>query len=136
MVTSIVYLLLEGDMHEDKGFKIENRIREFNSYIHSNIPNNIPKVHRDLRIRLLDESYNLLHYMYEAEFNKGNIRSKNINEMLVTIALIDYCLDQILTLGAVSHKKMDSALRLLAEIKLLSNGWKKSMETNEEKKNY
>ena len=34
----------------------------------------IPAVHRDLRIRYLDEIYHLISLIYYAAYNKGNIR--------------------------------------------------------------
>ena len=83
-------------MNSDKDFILLKKISIFNEYVDEYIVSLIPNVHRNVRIHLLDEIYNLQKYLYEAIYNKGNIRSKYINEMIVSISLIDNLFRSIL----------------------------------------
>lgn len=60
----------------------------------NNITFAIPSVHRDIRIKLLDESYSLIKTLLYATYNKGNIRSKYINDLIVNISMLDFILDE------------------------------------------
>lgn len=121
-------------MHHDNNFRLENKIKEFTSYVENYITNNIPKVHRSRKIHLEDECYNLIKYLYEAIYTKGNIRAKRINEMLVTVSLIDHLLEQVKQDSSVEKKKLENAIFKLAEIKNMIKGWKVAHDS-EEKKN-
>ena len=46
-------------MHPDKVFKIYTEIINYNRYVRTYISSMIPIIHRDLRIHLMDEIYNL-----------------------------------------------------------------------------
>ena len=83
-------------MNSDNDFILLKKISIFNEYVDEYIVSLIPNVHRNVRIHLLDEIYNLQKYLYEAIYNKGNIRSKYINEMIVSISLIDNLFRSIL----------------------------------------
>lgn len=121
-------------MHHDNNFRLENRIKEFDCYVSTFISNNIPKVHRSRKIHLEDECYNLIKYLYEAIYTKGNIRAKCLNEMLVTVSLLDHLLEQVKQETSVDKKKIENAISKLAEIKNMIKGWKATHES-EEKKN-
>lgn len=58
-------------MNENNDFILLKKINIFNDYINEYIIPLIPSVHRDVRIHLLDETYELLKYLYEAIYNKG-----------------------------------------------------------------
>lgn len=118
-------------MHEDKDFKLYTKILQYDKYIRKYVVVNIPKVHRDLRIRLLDESYNLIRYLYEAEYTKGNIRLKNITEMLVTLSLLDFLTTEILEVSKNNNKYIEKSINLLTEIKNMTYSWRKNPEPNE-----
>jgi len=120
-------------MPEEKSFKLYNKVLQYNKYIRKYILISIPKIHRDLKIRMADESYNLTRYLYEAEFTKGNIRLKNINEMLVTISMLDFITTELLDIKDVNKKHLESSIRLLTEIKNMSYAWHNNPEpkTNE-----
>lgn len=118
-------------MHEDKEFKLYSKVLQYDKYIRKYIITAIPKVHRDLKIRLVDEAYNLTRYLYEAEYTKGNIRVKNITEMLVSISMLDFVTSEIMDINVISKKHVESSIRLLAEIKNMTYSWKKNPEPNE-----
>lgn len=120
-------------MHEDKSFKLYNKILQYDKYIRKNIVPTIPKVHRDLKIRLVDESYNLIRYLHQAEYTKGNIRIKNITEMLVTISMLDFVISEIMEIASINKKHVESSIRLLAEIKNMTYSWRKNPEPNDTK---
>ena len=122
-------------MHEDKGFKLYNKVLQYNKYVRKYIIHTIPKVHRDLKIKLLDESYNLMRYLFEAEFTKGNIRVKNITEMLVTISMIDFITSGLFDIKETNKKHLESSVRLLTEIKNMTYSWKRNPEPNETREN-
>ena len=48
--------------------------------------------------------------------------------MLVSISLIDNLLDQVKGLNCVPNKKIDNSFSLLTDIKILVQGWKKSVD--------
>lgn len=122
-------------MHEDKSFRLYNKVLQYDKYIRRNILPTIPKVHRDLKIRLVDESYNLVRYLHEAEYTKGNIRVKNITEMLVTISMLDFITNEISEITSINKKHIESSIRLLTEIKNMTYSWRKNPEPNESKTN-
>lgn len=112
-------------------FKIFNKAQEFDNYIREQIIPTIPSVHRDLKIHILDESYNLIKILLFASFNKGNIRYKYIKDIIVTISLLDYLLGII---GKYNNnkKKCLSAIKMLADVKNMIYAWKSNIE-NEKK---
>ena len=114
---------------DNSDFQIENKIKNLVAYIEKYIVCSIPKVHCNLRIHLEDECYNLVKYLYEAVWTKGNIRVKNITAILVTVSLLDYLLDEVKNLNCVPNKKIDNSLSLLTDIKILVQGWKKSVDS-------
>lgn len=119
-------------IHNSSNFQIENKIGEFNTYIRKYIIPAIPKVHTNLKIKLEDESFNMIRCMYSAIWTKGNIKSKNITEILIGISVIDYLIENIKELKFVSSARIINSISLLTDIKILVQGWKKSVE-NESK---
>ena len=112
-------------MHQSSIFHLETAIKDFDKYIIMYISSNIPKVRRNLKIHLEDECYNLVRYLYEAIYTKGNIRAKNITEMLVICSLIE---DK-----NINKKKLENSIFKLTEIKNMTRGWKESHEQKEKK---
>lgn len=109
-------------------FKLYNKILDYNSYVRKYVVINIPSVHRDIRIRFLDETYNLVRLLYQAIYTKGNIRQKNIVEMQVTISLLDYLTSEIYNLNCVKRHSLDVSIDKLSEIKNIIFAWKKKEE--------
>ena len=52
-------------------FKLYNKVINYNRYIRKYVVNNIPNIHRDLRIHMLDENYNMIKCLYKSEYSKG-----------------------------------------------------------------
>lgn len=117
-------------MHNNNGFLIESKIKMFITYTDKYIISSIPKVHCYIRIHFEDECYNLVKHLYEAVWTKGNIRSKYITELLISISLLDFLIDQVRDLKCVNNKKIDNAISLLTDIKILVQGWKKTQEND------
>lgn len=65
---------------------------------------------------------------------RGNVRLKNLVEMLVTLSLIDHLLEQAKEEKSISRKKLEVAISQLVEIKNMTRAWKEGHE-NKEKKN-
>lgn len=120
-------------MHQSPIFHLETTIKNFDKYIQKYISNNISKVHRNLKIHLEDECYNLVKNLYEAVFTKGNIRSKNLVEMLITLSLIDHLLEQTKSVPSINKKKIEIAISQLVEIKNMTRAWKEGHEAKEKK---
>ena len=59
-------------------FKLYQEIIKYDKYIRRYVAPVIPSVHRDLKIHLLDESYNLERGLLEAQYTRGNIRMKHM----------------------------------------------------------
>ena len=113
-------------------FKMFNKAGMLDRYIRHDIIPTIPSVHRDLRIHLQDESYNLIKLLLSASFNKGNIRNKYINDLIITISLVDYLLGEISEVNN-SKKKCLTAIKMLSDIKNMVYAWKSNI--NNEKNN-
>lgn len=116
--------------HMNNNFAIYNQILEFRKYTRTYLLVNIPKVHSDIRIHFTDESYKLVELLYMAIYTKGNIRYKNITEMLVRISLLDMLLEEIKELKVVKSNYIHTTSAMLKEIQNMTFKWK----DNEEKK--
>lgn len=73
-----------------KDFIIYNKVKWLIDYTDVYIINSYSKVRISIKIKLQDNLYNLLENLIRSVVNKGNIRNKYINEMLVNIMLLDY----------------------------------------------
>ena len=110
-------------------FHLQKYIEEFNTYVHQYLSNNISKVHRNTKIHLDDECYNLIKNLYYSMATKGNIRSKYLVDMLVTVGLIDYLLGQLNSEKGIEKKKIEKAIGKLAIIKTSISGWRNTNES-------
>ena len=84
-------------MHKNNEFKLYTEILRYSKYIRQYVLANIPNVHRDLRIHLMDGVNGLLRNLVSAESTKGNIRMKYITEMIINIKMLDELIDQNLS---------------------------------------
>lgn len=111
-------------------FNILNKVNDYRNYVRINILTAIPAVHRDLRIRFCDESYNLAKYLFYATFSKGNVRMKYLIDMKVTISLLDMLSTDVLNYNLIPKKKILGSIKRLEVIKNIVYAW----IINEEKK--
>lgn len=114
----------------NKDFVIYNRILEFRKYTRNYLLVNIPKIHSDIRIHFTDESYKMVELLYNAIYTKGNIRNKNITEILVRISLLDMILEEIRNLKIVKSNYIHTSSNMLKEIQNIIFKWR----DNEERK--
>ena len=49
-------------MHQNSDFNLYNEVIKYERYIRKYVSNEIPAVHRDLRIHLMDECYYLIRF--------------------------------------------------------------------------
>ena len=122
-------------MHNNKDFNLYTRVVNYDEYLRINVATCIPNVQRDLRIHLLDESYNLLRSLYEAEYTKGNIRMKNITEMLVIISMLDFISAELLEYCPNKIRKIIKSIEMLTEIKNMTYSWRKNPEPDAKENN-
>lgn len=115
---------------EDHQFNIYNKILDYTIYLNQYIVSNIPNVHRDLRIHLLDETHFLAKNMFYAIYNKGNIRMKYLTDIQVNISILDMLTTELKHYKCISSQKITSSISKLSEIKNIIYAWK----LNEEKK--
>ena len=108
--------------------KIYNNIIALDILIREYIAISIPSIHRDIRIRLLDESYNLVKNFYETQYVKGNIRLKYITEILVSTSLLKYLLSIISDKLKVNREQLSNSEKILNDIKKLTIAWKRREE--------
>ena len=108
-------------------FKILNKVTTLDNYIRVNIIPTIPAVHRDLKIHLLDESYSSIKILLQTSFNKGKIRSKYLNDLIVNIALLDYLLGEVSEVNN-NKKKCLVAIKMLSDIKNMVYAWKSNID--------
>lgn len=104
------------------------RIADYDKYLRTYIIVNIPNIHRDIRIRFLDELYSLLRNMYLTLYTKGNVRIKHLTEMQVSVSLLDYLTNKIIDMDIVKKKYINTSIDKLADIKNIIFAWKKNEE--------
>lgn len=92
-------------------------------YLEEYVLVNIPKVHSSYRVGLENNIIDLNSNIIRANINVGNIRNKYQKEVLVNIAMIDLYLDLILDINVINKKKFMSSIRMLNEIRKMTNGW-------------
>ena len=117
-------------MHQDNEFRLFTKVNNYYSYVRTYVSNNIPNIHRDLRINLLEESYSLVRNIYNASYTKGNIRMKHLNEMLVNISMIDMLIEILINLLSKERKHLHNAIGMLTEIKNMVYAWKSNEENS------
>lgn len=104
-------------------FKLLNKSKLLLKYMESNILVNIPKVYSSYRRGIEDNVIGLNYNIIKANINTGNIRNKYQKEVLVNISMIDLYLDILLELNIISKKKFMTIIRMLNEIRKMTNGW-------------
>lgn len=124
------YMIQDNIDKKTVDFTLYNKVREFSNYVRLNIANNIPSVHRDMRIHLLDECYNLSSLLFGAVYNKGNIRMKYLVDMRIKLSLIDLLISDIRDLKIIKSKTINVAISKLAIIKNIVYGWVINEEKN------
>lgn len=107
----------------DVNFNLYNKIIDYSKYVRTNILVTIPIIHRDVKIHLADETYNLSKLLFLAVYNKGNVRMKYLVEMQATISCIDMLSTTIIDLKCCSIKKVKVSLKKLEEIKNIIYAW-------------
>ena len=107
----------------DVNFNLYNKIIDYSKYVRTNILVTIPIIHRDVKIHLADEIYNLSKLLFLAVYNKGNVRMKYLIELQATISCIDMLSTTIIDLKCCSIKKVKVSLKKLEEIKNIIYAW-------------
>lgn len=107
----------------DVNFNLYNKIIDYSKYVRTNILITIPIIHRDVKIHLADEIYNLSKLLFLAVYNKGNVRMKYLIELQATLSCIDMLSNTIIDLKCCSIKKVKVSLKKLEEIKNIIYAW-------------
>lgn len=115
----------------DNIFKLMDKIKDYDLYTRKYVINDIPKVHNDIRIHILDELFELVKNVKLSSFTKGNIQVKNLISVLTNISVLDYLFDIILELNLCKKDKTIKSLSKLADIKNICYSWYNKL--NEEK---
>ena len=110
-----------GDAMED--FKLLNKSKMLLKYLEEYVLVNIPKVHSSYRVGLENNIIDLNSNIIRANINIGSIRNKYQKEVLVNISMIDLYLDLILDINVINKKRFMSSIRMLNEIRKMTNGW-------------
>ena len=113
----------------DPKYRLLDMIIDFRSYSREYVINNIPNIHRDIRIHFLDESYHLARNSVAAAQTTGNIRRKYIIEMCVCISMLNTLIGELRGIGTVSDRRIDVIIGKLSIIKDCVYGWRKNEET-------
>lgn len=111
----------------NKEFKLYQEIIKYDRYIRRYVVVNIPAVHRDLKIHMLDESYKLERFLLESQYTKGNIREKHIVDMLVSISMLNVLTDELLEFCPKLKRQITSSIAILMNIKNMTYAWKNSL---------
>ena len=110
-----------------------NKAVEYNNYLRLFVIPTIPSIHRDLRIHLLDEAYSLIRILVSASYNKGNIRNKYLNDLIIIISMNDYLIGEISNIN--NNKKVClHALKNLSDLKNMIYAWKSNIDNEKDNK--
>ena len=104
-------------------FKILDLANELEEYVRLHIANTIPNIHRDLRIHLLDECYELERAIIWASHTRGNIRRKWLCELHVRLSLIDNSLQKLHKIQHVDARRLEICGKKLSELKTIAYAW-------------
>ena len=104
-------------------FRLADKAYAMDKYVRSQIANNIPNTHRDIRIHLMDEMYRIAQEIYAASFTVGNVRRKHLTELKIHLTLTDMLLRQVYDLRCVKSIKLEHVAALLREMKTITYGW-------------
>lgn len=104
-------------------FKLLNKSKMLLKYLEEYVLVNIPKVHSSYRVGLENNIIDLNSNIIRANINVVNIRNKYQKEILVNIAMIDLYLDLILDINVINKKRFMSSIRMLNEIRKMTNSW-------------
>lgn len=110
-------------------FIILNKIKWLLMYSDKYVFNAFAKVHTSIKIKLQDNLYNLLENCIRANVNKGNIRSKYQNEMLVNVMLLDFYIGDAFDKKIIKKNRFNSFVNAINEIRKMTISW----SNNEEK---
>ena len=116
-------IIINEDIKVDTNFNLYNKILDYSKYVRTNILITIPIIHRDVKIHLADEIYNLSKLLFLAVYNKGNVRMKYLIEIQATLSCIDMLSTTIIDLKCCSIKKVKVSLKKLEEIKNIIYAW-------------
>ena len=111
------------DIKVDTNFNLYNKILDYSKYVRTNILITIPIIHRDVKIHLADEIYNLSKLLFLAVYNKGNVRMKYLIEIQATISCIDMLTTTIIDLKCCPYNKIKVSLKKLEEVKNIIYAW-------------
>ena len=104
-------------------FKLLNKSKMLLKYLEEYVLVNIPKVHSSYKVGLENNIIELNCNIIRVNINTGSIRNKYQKEVLVNIAMIDLYLDLILDINVINKKKFISSIRMLNEIRKMTNSW-------------
>ncbi len=110
-----------------KEFKILNKTEDLYRHVRSNLLPIIPNVHRDLRIHLTNEVYSLVRNLLSASYNKGNVRNKYINDLIINISMLDFILGELSNISCELGKKCLTVIRSLTDIKNMIYAWRNNI---------
>ena len=77
----------------------------------------------DIKNVLENNLYNLLENCIRANINKGNIRNKYQNEMLVSINLLDFYIGEALDKKIIKKNRFNSFVNAINEIRKMTISW-------------
>ena len=110
-------------MDEKKQYTLYSKVNDFRDYARNYIANSIPNIHRDLKIHLMDEGYNLLNNLLHATYNKGNIKMKYLIELKVNLSMIDALVSDISKLNCIKDNYIKTLINKITDIKNIIYGW-------------
>ncbi len=115
-------------------YKLLEAIEDFRRYSRQYVANNIPNVHRDIRIHLNEESYKLAESAIFAAQTVGNIRRKYIVDMCTRISLLNLMIGEMRDLGVIDKKRLNALIGKLSHIKECVFGWRFNEEAKRQQK--
>ena len=106
-------IIINENIKVDTNFNLYNKILDYSKCVRTNILITIPIIHRDVKIHLADEMYNLSKLLFLAVYNKGNVRMKYLIEIQATISCIDMLTTTIIDLKCCPYNKVKVSLKNL-----------------------
>lgn len=109
-------------------FKILKKVKDYDLYFRKQFLNKIPAVCRELRIRISDTNYNLLHNTFLLYFSDDYKKKKDYcNEILTNLSELDYYLNYLVE-GKKFDKSAEKILVILSQITPMVYGYRKTLK--------
>ncbi len=116
---------------DNRKYSLLNNVQNFVKYIGGVISPKIPANKRDLRIRLMDDVYELLSLTYLSFYHSGKERIKYLIDIKAKVSMLEFLFGLLKDYNIINNKVFEKSISDITMIRNFVYGW----GISEEKKN-